>query len=196
MWKLALGPVAIIIATFLFTALDPGTHATEAGGIFVNRDCNGTLAVGENQGDHPVLWPLTGSWKIELTSDGNPKTADSIDIIGPPPVIQVNGLIDGEGGIEASGEGTYSDHTTAAIFNGFLEGDPTDPIKLTGEYIVGKDQELPTGFPIYYDLDCQVPPDQKKYDIIAMKLDQNGAPVQDPPLRRPLRRRVRQHRRL
>ncbi|MEX0785877.1 MAG: DUF6073 family protein [Dehalococcoidia bacterium] len=183
MWKLAAGAAAIFVVTFLFTTLDQGTRTTEAGNVFTNRNCIGSLVVTLNEGGHPVNWPLAdpnpsgGSWKIELTSDGDPNTPDPITIIGPPPVIQVSGDADGEGAIEASGQGTYQGFPTAVTFNGFLEGDPTDPTKLTGEYSVGKAGELPGEVPINYTLDCQVPPDQKKYDIIAMKLDQNGAPL-------------------
>ena len=183
MWKLITGLAAITILTLLFTTIGPGSHRLEAGNPTTSRNCDGTLTVTFNAGDHPVTWPLNdlesgelGAWTIDIAYDGDAETPDPITITGPPPVIPVQGTVDGEGIVQAFGEGTYADISTSVDFNGLYLGDPTEDGKLTGEFSVDPEGEL-FGNPINYELSCQPPPPEKKYSIHALKIDDAGDPI-------------------
>ena len=184
MWKLGAGLAALTIFAFLFTTVGPRSPRLEAGTLPTTRNCRGTLEVTFNAAPHPVTWPLDdlepglGAWTIDISYDDSVITPDPITITGPPPVIPVHGTVDGEGIVQAFGEGTYFDIPTSVDFNGLYLGDPTEPGKLTGEFSVGPAGEL-FGIPINYELSCQPPPPpEKKYSIHALKIDADtGDPI-------------------
>ena len=173
MLRLTIGflTVAVIAAIALF-GFDSGARRLSAADGF-KGPCNGQLTVSFNDGGHPEdLWP-DGSFDINAESG-------KFALTGPSPIISVSGSIDGEGFIQASGEGTFANIENVLVeFQGTLSGeDPKQPDVLQGEYSIGANGILPGEVPINYDLDCPVKPPTKKYSIHALKIDADtGDPI-------------------
>ena len=155
--------LAAIAAVALF-GLDSGGRQLSAADGF-QGPCNGQLVVSFNdlKNPHPDLWPKSS---LDITIEG-----DQFALTGESPIINVFGSIDGEGAIQAFGEGTYAGFDAFVTFNGNLTGeDPKQPELLQGVYSIGAKGNLPGEVPINYGLDCPVqrPPDQP-YTITVLK---------------------------
>ncbi len=187
MWKwaaLLIIPVALLVAV----ALSSGSDEADAIPAVPAAECLGILAVLENLGNHPVLWPLVLAGYLLLFNILQPVAVDGavdpagaavadIDLSGPSPVIPVSGSLFGNGSVDAFGTGTYAGFQTSVQFSGQIQFDQGGiPQQMTGTYIVGGHDELPGGQPIVYGFTCTFievtpTPPQDEYSITVLKLN-------------------------
>jgi hypothetical protein len=110
------------------------------------RTYQSTATVKEDQAGHDghILMPSTLPLDMVWTLSG-------IKIDAASPWVEVDGTLAEDGSIEASGQGVVAGYPGIAVsFEGTLDGDA-----LVGVYGMGVKGGLPSGLPIYYDIEGQ-----------------------------------------
>lgn len=154
--------VVLVATAVAFLALigAAGPERADAGGIV--DTCDAKIGVKENPGTppHPIVYQTQALLAILLGAAGTNGVRD-ITIDAPSSMITVEGTVDADNKVEASGSGMYAGHATTATFSGrliFWDRDHTVLKLLIGYYLIGVLGDLPGGALISYKAFCPFPP--------------------------------------